>query len=62
MGLDALAFELAQRRVQAPLKPDEPVRAINFTDDRALFYVLVSKRVYHDGAYEIALTKAMNET
>jgi hypothetical protein len=35
---------------------------INFTDDRALFYVLLSKRVYHDGAYEIALTKAINET
>jgi hypothetical protein len=85
MGLDALAVELSrlmQGRVQAPLKPDEPVRAINFTDDRALFYVLVSKRVGNvacittvrlvrphaisteklTSAYEIALTKAINET
>ena len=85
MGLDELAFELAKLmhgRVQAPLKPDEPVRAINFTDDRALFYVLVSKRVGNvacittvrlvrphaisteklTSAYEIALTKAINET
>ena len=81
MGLDALAFELAQLmhgRVQAPLKPDEPVRAINFTDGRALFYVLVSKRIgittvrlvrpraisteKLTSAYEIALTKAINET
>lgn len=64
------------------MKPDEPVRAINFTDGRALFYVLVSKRVGNvacittvrlvrpraistenlTSAYEIALTKAINET
>ena len=48
MGLDALAVELArliQGLVRAPLKLEEPVRMINFTDGRALFYVLVSKRV-----------------
>ncbi|NDD75557.1 MAG: hypothetical protein EBZ40_11370 [Gammaproteobacteria bacterium] len=85
MGLDALALELSRLMhgiVRAPLKPDEPVRTINFTDDRALFYVLVSKRVGNvacittvqlvrppaistenlTSAYEIALTKAINET